>query len=57
MDEKSTPKPIEKDDRAEGNSEGRPEDLSTKLDPDFLPPDTEPPTRKKAREHPEETGS
>lgn len=34
-----------------------PEDLSTKLDPDFVPQDSEPPEEKTAREHPEETGS
>jgi hypothetical protein len=34
-----------------------PEGLSTKLDPDFVPQDIEPPEEKKAREHPEETGS
>lgn len=42
---------------------GRPEtdrdetDLSTKLDPDFIPQQGETPEAKRAREHPEETGS
>jgi hypothetical protein len=32
-------------------------DLSTKLDPDFIPQQGETPEAKRAREHPEETGS
>jgi hypothetical protein len=32
-------------------------DLSTKLDPDFIPQQGETPDAKRAREHPEETGS
>jgi hypothetical protein len=32
-------------------------DLSTKLDPDFIPQQGEVPDAKRAREHPEETGS
>jgi hypothetical protein len=32
-------------------------DLSTKLDPDFIPQQGETPDTKRAREHPEETGS
>jgi hypothetical protein len=32
-------------------------DLSTKLDPDFIPQQGEAPDAKRAREHPEETGS
>jgi hypothetical protein len=32
-------------------------DLSTKLDPDFIPQQGEAPEAKRAREHPEETGS
>jgi hypothetical protein len=32
-------------------------DLSTKLDPDFIPQQGESPDAKRAREHPEETGS
>ena len=34
-----------------------PGDLPTKLDPDFVPQDEEPPEEQRAREHPEETGS
>ena len=45
----------EEPDRAES---GRDEtDLSTKLDPDFIPQQGETPEAKRAREHPEETGS
>ncbi|MEC5180873.1 hypothetical protein [Arthrobacter sp. CG_A4] len=29
----------------------------TKIDPDFVPPDTETPKEKRARENPEQTGS
>lgn len=32
-------------------------DLSTKLDPDFIPQQGETPEARRAREHPEETGS
>lgn len=32
-------------------------DLSTKLDPDFIPQQGETPEAERAREHPEETGS
>ncbi|RAM36162.1 hypothetical protein [Arthrobacter globiformis] len=45
--------------RAESDRDtGRDEtDLSTKLDPDFIPQQGETPEAKRAREHPEETGS
>lgn len=32
-------------------------DLSTKLDPDFIPQQGDTPNEQRAREHPEETGS
>jgi hypothetical protein len=36
---------------------GNETDLSTRLDPDFIPQQGETPDAKRAREHPEETGS
>ncbi|WP_307030253.1 hypothetical protein [Arthrobacter globiformis] len=56
-----TEKPDES--RAVSEESGRAEtdrdetDLSTKLDPDFIPQQGETPEAKRAREHPEETGS
>ncbi|WP_395398497.1 hypothetical protein ACHMXB_11755 [Arthrobacter sp. UC242_113] len=46
-----------------GGAESKPDtgrgetDLSTKLDPDFIPQQGETPEARRAREHPEETGS
>jgi len=44
--------------RTEGEEPAREEtDLSTKLDPDFIPQQGDSPDLQRAREHPEETGS
>jgi hypothetical protein len=44
--------------RTVSEESGRDEtDLSTKLDPDFIPQQGEAPDARRAREHPEETGS
>lgn len=44
--------------RTEGEEPAREEtDLSTKLDPDFIPQQGDSPDVQRAREHPEETGS
>ncbi|WP_157365176.1 hypothetical protein [Arthrobacter sp. QXT-31] len=44
--------------RADRDEPAREEtDLSTKLDPDFIPQQGETPEAERAREHPEETGS
>ena len=44
----------DRDDAARDSAAG---DLSSKLDPDFIPQQQVPPEEKRAREHPEETRS
>jgi hypothetical protein len=44
-------------DRDDSAHDDAADDLSSKLDPDFIPQQQAPPEEKRAREHPEETGS
>ena len=46
-----------RDESVPGENAREETDLSTKLDPDFIPQQGETPDAKRAREHPEETGS